>query len=150
MPQSLVKNYLHITFSTKGRENLIDKNISAELFTYLGEVCKSLECNPVMVGGHSDHIHILCTLSRKIALMTLIKKVESSSSKWIKTKDKKYGKFYRQNGYGAFSVNPAETDVVVRYIENQEEHHRKKSFQEKYVVFLKKYEVEYDEMYVWD
>ena len=150
MSQSLVSNYLHITFSTKGREHLIDKDISTELFAYIGGICKKLECNPVKIGGHLDHVHILCTLSKKIALVTLIEKVKSNSSKWIKTKGKKYERFYWQKGYGAFSVNPAEVDVVVRYIENQEEHHRKKTFQEEYLTFLKKYKIEYDERYIWD
>lgn len=82
--------------------------------------------------------------------MTLLEKVKSNSSKWIKTKGKSYKDFYWQSGYGAFSVNPAEVDVVIRYIENQEEHHRKKTFQEEYISFLKKYDIEYDERYIWD
>ncbi|HNW89644.1 MAG TPA: IS200/IS605 family transposase [Bacteroidales bacterium] len=150
MPQSLVRNYLHIIFSTKLRRHLIDKNISSELHSYLGGICKNLECNPVMIGGHHDHVHILCTLSQKIALMTLLEKIKSNSSKWIKTKGKSYKDFYWQSGYGAFSVNPSEVDVVIRYIENQEEHHRKKTFQEEYIAFLKKYDIEYDERYIWD
>jgi putative transposase len=72
MPQSLVKNYLHITFSTKGRYPFIDNEIESELFNYLGGICKNLECNPLKVGGYKDHVHILCLLSRKIALMRLI------------------------------------------------------------------------------
>jgi len=150
MSQSLVLNYLHITFSTKGRKNLIDQNISSELFAYLGGICKNLECNPVMIGGHLDHVHILCTLSKKIALVTLIEKVKSNASKWIKTKGKEYKQFYWQNGYAAFSVYPSDIDVVIRYIENQEEHHRKKTFQEEYLAYLKKHKIEYDERYVWD
>ena len=82
--------------------------------------------------------------------MKLVEELKSHSSKWIKTKGENYRNFYWQGGYGAFSVNPAEMDVVVRYIENQKEHHRKKIFQEEYRGFLKKYEVEYDERYVWD
>ena len=86
MPQSLVHNYIHITFSTKNRFPFIDKNIDNELFQYLGGICKNLECNPIIVGGHKDHVHILCLLSRKISLMKLIEKIKSNSSKWIKTK----------------------------------------------------------------
>ncbi len=82
--------------------------------------------------------------------MKLVEELKSHSSKWIKTKGENYRNFYWQGGYGAFSVNPSEMDVVVRYIENQKEHHRKKSFQEEYRAFLKKYKVEYDERYVWD
>ena len=150
MGQSLVKNYIHLVFSTKYREPLINEAIESELYAYLGGICNQLECQPIKIGGFTDHIHILCMLSKKTALMKLVEELKSHSSKWIKTKGENYRNFYWQGGYGAFSVNPAEMDVVVRYIENQKEHHRKKSFQEEYRGFLKKYKVEYDERYVWD
>ena len=150
MGQSLVKNYIHLVFSTKYREPLIDETIESELYAYLGGICNQLECQPIKIGGFTDHIHILCMLSKKTALMKLVEELKSHSSKWIKTKGENYRDFYWQGGYGAFSVNPAEMDVVVRYIENQKEHHRKKIFQEEYRGFLKKYKVEYDERYVWD
>lgn len=150
MGQSLNKIYVHITFSTKHRNSLISKEIEEELFSYVGGICKNLECNPIQVGGHRDHIHILCLLSKKIALMDLIEKVKTNSSKWIKTKGEQFLNFYWQNGYGAFSVNPSEIDVVVKYIEKQEEHHQKMTFQEEFRKFLKKYNVEFDEKYVWD
>ncbi|OWK99571.1 transposase [Kaistella haifensis DSM 19056] len=150
MGQSLNKIYIHIVFSTKHRVPLISKEIEEELFSYLGGICKNLECNPIQIGGHKDHIHILCLLSKKIALMDLIEKVKTNSSKWIKTKGKEFENFYWQNGYGAFSVNPTEIEIVKNYILNQEEHHKKKTFQEEFLAFLKKYDVEYDERYVWD
>ncbi len=150
MPQSIAYNYLHITFSTKYRVPMIDEAIEEELFKYIGGICKNLECNPIKVGGYRDHIHILCVLSRKIALMKLLEEIKSHSSKWIKTKGDQYKNFYWQRGYGSFSVNPAEIDVVVRYIENQAEHHKKKTFQDEYIAFLKKYNAEYDERYLWD
>ena len=150
MPQSLVKNYLHITFSTKNRQPLIDAEIEEELFNYLGGICKSLECYPVKVGGYKNHIHILCLLSQKVLLMKLIEELKSHSSKWIKTKGDKYRNFYWQNGYGAFSVNPTDTDIVKNYILNQKEHHRKKTFEEEYLAFLRKYNADFDERYLWD
>lgn len=150
MPQSLSKVYVHITFSTKNRRCLIDDTIKNSLFEYLGGICKGLECNPLKVGGYQNHIHVLCLLSRKIAQMTLLEELKKQSSKWIKTKGQQYSDFYWQGGYGIFSVNPAETDVVVNYIINQEEHHRKMSFEDEYRAFLKKYKIEYDEQYVWD
>ena len=82
--------------------------------------------------------------------MKLVEEIKKSSSKWIKTVDEKYKDFYWQDGYGVFSVNPAEIDVVIAYIQNQEVHHTKRSFQDEYRLFLKKYNVEYDEKYVWD
>ncbi len=150
MGQSLHKIYVHIVFSTKHREPKISKEIENELFSYLGGICKNLECNPIKVGGYKDHVHILCLLSKKISLMDVIEKVKSNSSKWIKTKGEQYSDFYWQNGYGAFSVNPTELDIVVSYIENQEEHHQKRTFQEEFLAFLKKYNVEYDDKYIWD
>ena len=150
MGQSLAKNYVHIVFSTKHRQELIFPPVEEELHAYLGGICKKLECYPIKVGGYTNHVHILCMLSKKIALMKLLEELKSHSSKWIKTKGAAYENFYWQDGYGAFSVNPTEIDVVVSYIANQKEHHRKKTFQDEYRAFLKKYEVEYDERYVWD
>jgi REP element-mobilizing transposase RayT len=150
MSQSLSKVYVHLTFSTKNRYPFIDDFIKNELWEYLGGICKGLDCNPVRVGEHKDHVHICCLLSKKITQMKLIEEVKKQSSKWIKTKDSKYAKFYWQDGYGIFSVNPSEVETVVEYIKNQEEHHKKRTFKEELLAFLKKYGVEYDEQYLWD
>ncbi|MFN5416805.1 MAG: IS200/IS605 family transposase [Flavobacteriia bacterium] len=149
MGQSLVKNYLHIVFSTKHRAHLIDEEIENELYAYLGGICKKLECYAVQVGGFTNHIHILCVLSKKVTLMKLMEELKSHSSKWIKTKGEKYANFYWQDGYGAFSVNYRNLEVVVNYIVNQKEHHKKKVFQDEYLEFLRKYDLEFDERYVW-
>lgn len=150
MGQSLVKNYIHIVFSTKHRRPLIHLPVEAELHSYLGDICNKLDCWVIKVGGYTDHIHILCMLSKKIALMKLVEELKSHSSKWIKTKGMEYENFYWQDGYGAFSVNPSEAYVVINYIANQHRHHSRKTFREEYRVFLKKYDVDYDERYVWD
>jgi REP element-mobilizing transposase RayT len=149
MPQSLVKNYIHIAFSTKDRYPFIDKIIAREHFAYLAGICKNLESYPVEIVGVAYHVHILCNLSRKIPLMKLPEELKSHSSGWLKTKGNEYQNFYWQNGYGGFSVNPKEIEVVRQYILNQEEHHKKMTFQNEYR-FLEKYNVEYDERYVWD
>jgi len=150
MAQSLSKVYVHITFSTKKRYPFIDKNIEQELWAYIGGICKALECNPIRIGGYYDHIHICCLLSKKITQMKLLEEVKKESSKWIKTKGIQYSKFYWQDGYGIFSVNPYEIDKVVNYIDNQREHHRRRTFSKELLAFLKKYKVEYDERYLWD
>ncbi len=150
MGQTLVQNYIHIVFSTKHRAPLIHEPFDEELYFYLGGVCNELECQSIKVGGHVDHVHILCKLSKKITLIKLLEEVKSSSSKWYKTKDADLEGFYWQNGYGAFSVSPSEVDRVVAYIANQHEHHRGMTFQDEYRKILKKYHVEYDERYVWD
>jgi len=89
-------------------------------------------------------------LSKKVTLVKLVEEIKSHSSKWIKTLDKSLEDFFWQDGYGAFSVNPSQVDVVIKYIESQKEHHSKKGFQDEYRAFLKKYKVDYDERYVWD
>ena len=150
MGQSLVKNYVHIVFSTKHREPTITSTHEEELHLYITGICKNLDSHAVIVGGYNDHIHILCSLSRKLALMTLVQKIKTNSSKWMNLKPEIISKFRWQDGYGGFSVNPNEIDVVERYIQNQHKHHGKKGFKEEYLSFLKKYNLEYDEKYMWD
>lgn len=141
---------MHIVFSTKDRQPFIHPSVAPELYAYLGGICKNMESFPVEIGGSTDHVHILCLLSRKMALMKLVEELKSHSSKWIKDKGHEYRSFYWQNGYGGFSVNPTEIDIVRKYISGQNEHHEKRTFQDEYRAFLKKYAVEYDERYVWD
>jgi putative transposase len=150
MGQSLVKNYIHIVFSTKHRQPLIQPSVEDELHRYLGGICNSLECFVIIVGGYTDHIHILCLLSKKITLIKLVEKLKSHSSKWIKSKGEEYVDFYWQNGYGAFSVDPLDVDTVIEYIKNQHTHHGSLSFQNEYRNLLNKFNIEYDERYVWD
>ena len=150
MGQSLVKNDLHIIFSTKNRQPFINDKIEGELYAYLGGICNNLESFPLKIGGYRNHVHLLCLLSKKIALMKLLEEIKSHSSKWIKTIDSRYNNFYWQDGYGAFSVTPSEIGGVKQYIENQRDHHKIKTFQEEYRDFLRLYNIDYDERYVWD
>jgi REP element-mobilizing transposase RayT len=150
MAQSLVKNYIHIVFSTKNREHLIDSAIEPQLHSYLGGICNIYNSPAIKVGGYTDHIHILCLFSQKITLMKLMQELKSSSSKWIKTMGKKYQDFYWQNGYGAFSVSPSKVEIATKYIENQHIHHKEKTYQDEYRGILKKYKIDYDERFVWD
>ncbi len=149
MGQTLVQNYLHIVFSTKNREPLISPAIENDLHAYLGGISNNLGCPPLKVGGYTDHIHILTALSKHMALKDLLMELKSASSNWIKTVDRKYKNFYWQDGYGAFSVNLKDLDSVISYIANQHEHHRKKTFQEEFLEFLKLNKMEYDERYLW-
>lgn len=150
MGQSLVKNYIHLVFSTKYRQPLIQESVEAELHTYLGGICNALECFVIIVGGYTDHIHILCLLSKKVSLIKLVEVLKSQSSKWIKSKGKDFENFYWQNGYGAFSVSPYDVDNVIDYIRNQHEHHRNNTFQNEYKLLLQKHNINYDEKYLWD
>jgi REP element-mobilizing transposase RayT len=120
------------------------------LHAYLGGTVKELGCPVLIVGGVADHVHILCMLSKNISIAKIIGDIKRSSSKWIKTKSNLLSKFAWQNGYGVFSVGQSELDRVKAYIDNQEEHHSKKSFQEELRAFFKKYKVDFDERYVRD
>jgi REP element-mobilizing transposase RayT len=151
MPQSLTKLYVHIVFSTKDRFPFLnDKRIRNEMHSYLGGICNSLESPPLIIGGISEHVHILCQQSKNRAISKVIGEIKRVSSIWSKTKGGILTKFQWQNGYGAFSIGRSEIEIVRRYIENQEDHHGKKSFQDEFREFLKEFEMEYDERYVWD
>jgi REP element-mobilizing transposase RayT len=150
MGRSLAKNYIHITFGTKLRENLIYPPYEDELYRYLAGICKAMDCHVLIVGGYMNHVHILCLLSKKYALMTLVEKLKANSSKWMKTKDVKLKDFQWQVGYGAFSIDYKSVPPVIKYIKNQKQHHRRKTFEEEFVQNLKEYNVEYDERYLWD
>jgi REP element-mobilizing transposase RayT len=103
-----------------------------------------------MAGGTDDHIHILCKLSRTLAVADLLQELKRSSSKWIKEQKSCLAGFHWQDGYGAFSISPSHVDVLKRYIANQTKHHRQETFQDEFRRLLKKYDIEYDERYVWD
>jgi len=150
MPQSLTQNYIHLVWSTKNGEPIIEKSIQKQLWAYMSQTLNNMECYSLKIGGTEDHIHILCLLSKTMSHAKVVEKVKSSSSKWIKSNGVQFQNFYWQRGYGAFSVNPRQIDIVVKYILNQEAHHKKKTFQEEYRAFLKKYKTKFDEKYVWD
>ena len=113
MSQALVKNYMHLIFSTKHLSPFIRAPLDNELYAYLAGVCNNLGCHALIVGGYTDHVHMLCLVSPKVALMKLVQDVKSNSSRWMKTKDEWVKDFYWQDGYGAFSVNPLEADAVI-------------------------------------
>ncbi|MEE6127666.1 IS200/IS605 family transposase [Chryseobacterium arthrosphaerae] len=150
MPQSLVKNYVHIVFSTKYRNDFIDEEIEQELYSYIAVLCRDFEYRALQIGGTDNHIHILCRLSQKIPLMKLVQEVKAHSSKWIKTKGKKYENFFWQDGYGAFSVSEKDVQMITNYIKKQRQHHQKQDFKNELIGILEKHKMDYDEKYLWD
>jgi REP element-mobilizing transposase RayT len=150
MPQSLSKVFVHIIFSTKDREPWLDSDVRTRMHAYLATICRDLGADFVRVGGVSDHVHIVTTLSRTLSQAQLIEQIKKTFSKWIKTVDARYRGFTWQRGYGAFSVNPSQLESVRRYIDGQQEHHRTRTFQEEYRDLLRKHGVDFDECYVWD
>ena len=150
MAQSLSKLYVHIIFHIKNNSCTIRKQEKQELYAYMGSIIKDNESIPILINGVKDHVHILCVMSKNIALAKLVEEIKRHSSRWIKTKDSHYAKFAWQGGYGGFSVSPSLHDKTKHYIENQEEHHKKRTFKEEYILFLKEYEIEYNEKYLWN
>lgn len=149
MPQSLVQNYIHFVFSTKNLVPLIIPKFEEQIFGYVSGVCKNQESSALKIGGHLNHIHILCSLSKKISIVEFCKTLKAHSSKWIKTIDPQLENFYWQDGYGAFSVSPSHVEVLKQYIANQHEHHKEITFKEEYVGLLKKYNIDYNSEYLW-
>jgi len=150
MAQSLSKILLHIIFSTKNRTGLILDELEEELHAYLATSIRAQGSNAYRIGGTQNHIHIACSLSRTMTVSKLIEAMKTSSSKWMKEKDKRCDDFSWQAGYAAFSLGQSQLSALIKYIENQKEHHKKKTFKEEVLEFLKKYGVEYDERYLWD
>ena len=151
MPQSLAQIYLHIVFSTKHRQPYFrDDAFADELHAYLAGICKKQDCFPKHIGGHIDHVHLLCSLSRRKTVADLIRELKTSSSTWIKTQKKDWEDFHWQDGYAAFSVSQSQMEKVKEYIDNQQEHHRIMTFQDEFRQLLKKHGITFDEKYVWD
>ncbi len=120
------------------------------MHAYLVGILNHLDCPSLQAGGVADHVHLFFRLSRTATVAKVVETVKTNSSKWIKTKGCEFSNFHWQSGYGAFSVSQSDSDAVISYIRNQPEHHRKTSFQDEYRRFLMRYEIPYDERYVWD
>ena len=150
MPQSFANNYVHIVFSTKYRQPFLHDGIRDRMFAYMGGICNKLESTPIIIGGYYDHVHLLCDLSRKIAMMKLVEEVKTRSSRWVKHEDEQCLDFYWQHGYAGFSVDKQTLNSKINYIANQMQHHQLVEFQPEYRLFLEEHEQEYDERYVWD
>ena len=150
MPQSLSRILIHLVFSTKNRVRTLTPAIQSELHPYLAGTLDNIDCPSLQVGGIADHVHLFFGLSRTRTIADLVEVVKTSSSKWIKTKSVEFAEFHWQSGYGAFSVSQSDADGVVAYIRNQAHHHQKMTFQDEYRRLLERYQIAFDEKYVWD
>jgi putative transposase len=150
MPQSLSSVLVHLVFSTKNRIPLISAEIEPELHAFVGGIARDCGCSLLAAGGVEDHCHLLCSLSRTISISTLMEELKTRSSKWIKTKGVTFSGFHWQNGYGAFSIGQSQVNSLKAYFAVQKTHHKKVSFQDEFRVFLRKYEITFDERYMWD
>ncbi len=151
MPQSLARVVLHLVFSTKNRVPFLkDPGVRAGLHAYMAGVLQNIGCEPILINGVEDHVHILCNLSRTITIADLVEEAKKNPSKWMKEQGSAYRDFFWQTGYGSFSVSQSNVEQVRAYIGTQEEHHRKVSFQDEYRALCRKHDVGIDERYAWD
>ena len=142
--------YIQIVFTVKGRENLIKKANREELHKFITGIVSNREQKLLAIFAMPDHVHILVGMKPNIALSDLVRDIKSGSSKFINDSKWVNGKFNWQEGYGGFSYSKSHLDNVIKYILNQEEHHKKQTFKEEYHSFLEKFEIEYDEKYLFE
>jgi putative transposase len=143
--------FLHLVFSTKLRiPYLLDCALRNELHVYLGSASRHLGCAPVIVGGVEDHVHMLARLGRDIAISGWVKEVKRTSSIWIKKQTPALESFAWQTGYGVFAVGKSNLEAVRTYIANQEEHHRKKTYQDEMRALLRAHDETWDERQIWE
>lgn len=147
MPQSLARVYLHAVFSTKNREPILADDWREELYRVIGGAANNLGCQSLIVGGMPDHVHLLFQLGRTISIADAIGKIKSTSSAWV---NQRGILFHWQAGYAVFSVSQSNVEAVRIYIQQQEQHHAKVSFQDELREWLRRYEMEWDERCVWD
>ncbi len=141
--------YIHLIFAVQGRQNLINNSIKDEIYKYISGLIRNRKNKLLIINGMPDHIHILIALNPDISVSDLVKDIKIASSKFINNKNWFIGKFHWQEGYGAFSYSRSQLDKVYKYILHQESHHKKNSFKEEYINFLKKFAVEYNEKYLF-
>ncbi len=145
----LVSLYVHVIFSTNNRANMISSEIEEELWSYLGGILNNNKSKLLASNGTENHVHLLISFSKNIGLSELVGDIKRDSSKWIKTKGAKYQNFQWQDGYGAFTIGHTQIKDVKTYIANQKNHHANRNFEDELRYFLNKYEVEFDEQYIW-
>jgi putative transposase len=150
MPQSLASLLAHIVFSTKYRVPVIGDDVRDSLHAYIGGILDNLSGSLLHAGSVEDHIHLLVAQPRTLSAAELIEEIKTSTSKWVKTQGSKYAGFHWQAGYGIFSISPSHRRAVERYLDGQREHHRQVTFQDEFRRLLRKYEITFDERYLWD
>ena len=149
MAQSLSHILIHVIFSTKDRTPFIKSDIKSQLHAYLASTCRNLKCECFRVGGVENHVHLALELPRTFTLSKLLETLKSSSSEWLKSQSPELNEFAWQGGYGAFSFSFSHLNALCSYIDQQEEHHKKVTFQEEYLNLLEKLNIEYDPQYIW-
>ncbi len=148
MPSSYTSLHYHVIFSTRNRVPQINQTWQARLYAYIGGIVRENRGDLIVAGGTADHVHLVVRLHPQTAIADILRLVKTNSSKWVHT-DMGERHFGWQDGYGAFTVSLSNLGAVREYVRNQENHHRRVSFQEELLEFLRKHEVPYDERYIW-
>ena len=149
MTQSFAKLIVHVVYSTKNREPILTESIRNDLYAYTAGILNTVDCLALSIGGTNDHIHVLAQMSKTITLAKMVEEIKRGSSRWMKTQGAGFQGFSWQGGYGAFSVSESQLPIVKQYISNQEEHHRKRTFQDELRTLLDKHNIAFDEKYIW-
>lgn len=149
MPHSFTHLLSHVVFSTKDRVPSMDAGLRERLFPYMGGIVRELDGNAISINGTADHVHMLTLLPGTMSMADIMRLLKTNSSRWVHETWPERKAFGWQTGYGAFSVSRSNVDEVQRYIETQEEHHRRMTFEEEFVAFLKRHGIRYDERYIW-
>ncbi len=149
MANTFTQLQIQFVFAVKHRKGVINKSWKDELYKYITGIIQNNSHKLLCINGVEDHIHIFVSMKPTQSISDLLKDIKSNSSKWINQKGFVNGKFEWQSGYGAFSYSQSHIKNVIKYIENQEQHHHKKSFKDEYLDFLDKFEIEYDEKYIF-
>ena len=150
MPGTFSQIYIHIVFAVKGRENLISKEWSVKLYKYIAGIINGKDQKSIIINGMADHIHAFVGLKPSMAISDLVRDIKNNSTNFINKNKFVRGKFSWQEGFGAFSYSQSQIQNVYEYIKDQEKHHKKKTFKKEYLNLLKKFEIKYDEKYLFD
>ena len=150
MPGTFSQIYIQTIFAVKGRQNLLDKRWREEVFKYMAGIIRNKGQKPIIVNGVADHVHLFFGLKPGMSVSDLVRDVKNNSSNFINEKKWVKGKFCWQEGHGSFSYAHSQVEKVYNYVLNQEEHHKKTTFRDEYLRFLKEFEVEYDEKYLFE
>ena len=146
---SYVAAYFHCVFGTKQRQKIIQTDLQERLWPFLGGIAREHHMKALMIGGTEDHAHLLLSLPATLTIAKAMQLIKGGSSKWIHENFPEQRCFAWQEKYGAFSVSVSQLDTIIRYIKNQAEHHRTKSFEEEFIVLLQRHGIPYDERYLW-
>ena len=150
MGHTYVSNLVHYVFSTKHRQKLITLQLEERLWPYMGGIARENSMKALSIGGTDDHLHMLLSLPATISVAKAVQLIKGGSSKWVHDQFRQYRDFGWQEGYGAFSYGHSQLDTIIRYIQNQEKHHSRRSFRHEYLTLLRKFDIAFEDKYVFD